>query len=231
MPVSKNRKKTPADNVQPGKKNKFFKMLAISVGSAFVLAAILMAIRPQAGDVEVTRLVNGSSLTDMTLGNPDAPIEIIKYTSLTCIFCARFHNQTAPLIKSELVDTGIARYTVRDMGGDNVALAGAMLARCDENRYFDVTDVLYSRFEEWTRADNIAEVLRAYARQFGWSNEQFEACLDDREIYDGIMQMRAQALNIGVTATPTIFINGERLEGAQPFPVIMEVVNRKLAED
>ena len=77
------------------------------------------------------------------LGNPDAPVTIIEYASLTCPHCATFHNETLPEIKKSLIDTGKAKLIFRDYPLDGVAVRAAAVAQCaGDDRYFGVLGML-----------------------------------------------------------------------------------------
>ena len=67
---------------------------------------------------------------DRLLGNPEAPITLIEYASLTCPHCASFHNDVLPEIKANYIDQGLARLVFRDFPLDQVALHGAQIAQC-----------------------------------------------------------------------------------------------------
>jgi protein-disulfide isomerase len=74
---------------------------------------------------------------DRILGNPDAPITIIEYASLTCPHCAHFANEVLPELKKKWIDTGKAKLVLRDYPLDEPALRAAMIARCaPPDRYY-----------------------------------------------------------------------------------------------
>jgi len=73
------------------------------------------------------------SLEELTLGDPNAPITIIEYASMTCSHCAEFHNKTYPELKKNHIDTGEVRFIFREFPLDKLAMATSMLARCVDN--------------------------------------------------------------------------------------------------
>lgn len=186
---------------------------------AFTGAAIAQetAAAPQAqGTVDVEALMQPGELPDVVIGNPDAPVTIVEYASLTCSHCADFHASAYPTIKTEYLDTGVAKLIVREFPFDPRALAGFMLARCvPEDRRTAMVDVLFDQQRQWAGAENASVELLAIARQAGMSQEQFTACLQDSELQKKVMavQQRGQS-EFGVNATPTFFINGNRYAGA-----------------
>lgn len=223
-------------------KSAIMKSIGIVAGLAFLGGIALQSFPASTGsslirqgtdrlpDVTPDILRQLNPLDDMVLGSADAPIEIFKYTSLTCSHCANFHAQGFKLLKENYIDAGLVRYVVRDFGSDPLAIAGAMLARCRQDLYFEVTDVLYERQSEWVSGATPLDSLRAYATQWGFSEQDFDACLRDQSIYDGLSGLRNNASDIKVEGTPTFFINGERLVGNQPFTTFEAVIQSKLAK-
>jgi hypothetical protein len=82
--------------------------------------------------------------SEQTLGDPDAPVTIIEYASLTCPHCAQFHNEVLPDLKERYIETGKVQLIYRDFPLDERALMAAALAHCaGPDRYFGFLDVLF----------------------------------------------------------------------------------------
>jgi protein-disulfide isomerase len=153
-------------------------------------------------------------LGDEAQGKPDAPVTIIEYASMTCPHCANFDVNVYPLLKSRYIDTGKVRYILREFPLDPLAAAGFMLARCAGNgKFFGLVDVLFRRQSEWMVEKPLAPLLEI-AKQAGFTEASFDACLANRDILKGIDQVRERAATeLGVEATPTFFINGKMYRG------------------
>lgn len=175
------------------------------------------ATAPQAqGSVDVDALMEEGALPDIVIGDPNAPVTIVEYASLTCPHCATFHNSALPDIKADYVDTGIAKVILREFPFDPAALAGFMLARCvpDERREAMI-DVLFQQQQSWARAENVSGALLQIARMSGMSQEEFVSCLQNTELQGQVAEVRERGeAEFGVQATPTFFINGDRYSGA-----------------
>ena len=167
------------------------------------------------GRVDMAKLLEEGTLPEMTLGQADAPVTIVEYASMTCSHCATFHNETLPAIKEKYIDTGKARLVFREFPFDPRAEAGFMLARCSDDKYFAMVDVLFKQQRNWAAADNAREALLQIARLGGFSQESFEACLTDQALLDKVRGVRMRGANdFGIDATPTFFINGGKYSGA-----------------
>ena len=131
-------------------------------------------------------------LPEMALGNADAPNTIVEYASMTCPHCAQFQNVVLPELKTKYIDTGKARFILREFPLDGLAVAAFMLARCaGPDRYFPMVDALFETQKTWAvpGAEPRTSCCR-FARQAGFSKESFDKCLADKELFNKIVEIR-----------------------------------------
>ncbi len=180
-----------------------------------------------AQSVDEAALAEPGPLPEKALGAEDAPVTVIEYASMTCGHCADFHADTLPALKERYVDTGKVRFVLRELPLDPLAAAAFMLARCaPEDRYFDVVDVFFETQPAWTRTNDPVGEMFKVARQAGFTQASFEACLTNQQLLDGINAVKDRAASeFGVTSTPTFFINGEMLRGNQPLEAFSEKID------
>ena len=170
-------------------------------------------------------------LSERVLGNANAPITMIEYASLTCSHCAAFHTSTYNGIKKEYVETGKVKFIFRDFPLDRVALAAAMMARClPEERYFSVIELLFSDQENWARGADPAGALANVGRLAGMSQSNFEACLKNRDVLQGIIKKRNEGQKkYRVESTPTFVIDGKPMAGGRPIAEFRKLLDAALA--
>lgn len=168
----------------------------------------------------------GLPMGDKALGQADAPVTIVEYASLTCVHCANFHANTFPTLKEKYIDSGKVRLIFREFPLDPLATAAAMVARCaPENRYFPLVSVLFQQQRNWVGSDKPLEELLAIARQAGFSQESFDACLKNQAVYDGLNEMKKRGAEVfGVNSTPTFFINGVIQRGDVPIDEMEKLI-------
>jgi protein-disulfide isomerase len=154
-------------------------------------------------------------LQDMVLGKADAPITIVEYASLTCPHCAAFHAEVLPALKTEYIDTGKAKLIFRDFPLDQLAFAGAVLARCGgPEKYYTFLNVLFAQQRQWAGSQDPKGALVQIGRLGGVSSDQFEKCLQDKPMGDYILNSRLEGnQKHGVNSTPTLIINGKAESG------------------
>jgi len=183
------------------------------VGQSLTSAIPISGAIAQTADDEI--MVAGP-LGERALGDPSAPVTVIEYASMTCSHCAAFHETTFTPFKEKYVDTGKVYFIFREFPLDALATSAFMLARCvPEERYFPVVDILFDQQKTWAFSQNPAEALLNIAKQAGFTQESFKACLTNQEILDGVNWVKNRgAQDFGVASTPTFFFNGTMKSGA-----------------
>ena len=158
-------------------------------------------------------------LGDVPLGNPNAPVTVIEYASLTCPHCAHFNDVTMPEVKKKLIDTGKIQLIYRDFPLDQMAVRAAMLARCGgASSYHGFIDVLFRQQIEWAAAKDPNAALRQIGRLGGISDKAFDACMADKQVEDAVLNSRLQAQQkYQIDSTPSFVIGGKVHAGALSF--------------
>jgi protein-disulfide isomerase len=153
---------------------------------------------------------------DRVLGNPDAPITIVEYASLTCPHCAHFANDVLPELKKKWIDTGKAKLVLRDYPLDEPALRAAMITRCaPPDRFYAYVDTFFGSQEKWVTARDYRDALARLVKLGGMSRDEFDNCLKNTALENKIVEGRLIASKeLDVNSTPTFFINGTKFTGA-----------------
>ncbi len=151
------------------------------------------------------------------IGDPNAPVTIIEYASLTCPHCAHFQKEVLPQLKERYIATGKVRLVYRDFPLDQRALAASILAHCaGPERYFGFLDVLFQTQEGWARADDYLAALKQIGKLGGLTDAQMDACYADQDLTNRILQSRLDAQSQHeVSSTPTFIIGGKSYAGAR----------------
>ena len=165
--------------------------------------------------------IDTSRVIEMSVGDPDAPVTILEFASLTCPHCANFNQGVYRQLVDTYVDTGVVRIVKREVFFDAFGLWAAMVARCGgPERFHGIIDMLYQHQSDWSRAqpasgqseaEAVADALRRIGRRAGLNNDELNACLEDRDMALAMMEVYRQgAEQYGITSTPSFVINGRR---------------------
>ncbi|MBI1648859.1 DsbA family protein [Hyphomicrobium sulfonivorans] len=187
---------------------------ATALGAALALPLAAQSRGPS--EVPVAELMKPVGLPDLAIGPDDAKVTVVEYASMTCGHCATFTNNVWPDFKKKYIDTGKVRYVFREFPLDNLAAAASMLARCAGNdKALPMIEVLFEKQNEWAFGEgNPVPRLFEIAKQAGFTQESFDKCLTDQKLLDDITAGRTRASEVfGVSATPTFYVNGKKLEG------------------
>ncbi len=204
----------------------------LSAGLGFApLSALAQSKGPS--EVPVEELMKPGPLGELSQGNPDAKVTVVEYASMTCGHCAHFAKDVWPELKKKYVDTNKIHFVFREFPLDNLAAAASMLARCaGEGKTFPLIEVLFEKQAEWAFSDgNPVPKLFEIAKQAGFTQESFDKCLTDQKLLDNITAGRSRASEVfGVSATPSFFINGKKLDGAPTMANFDKMIEPLLAK-
>jgi protein-disulfide isomerase len=195
-----------------------------AVAVAAIAAGVYFGTRPPAAGpppVAVAAAPDKTALlavlpTDHVLGDAKAPITLIEYASFTCPHCAHFHTQVLPELKKKWIDTGKVKLVYRDFPLDQVAAKAAQIAECAGNdRYFGVIDLIFRGQPQWAASqDPIAELAKPL-RIAGLGENEIKACLANEAKATEVVADYRGGETLGVTSTPSLFINGTLYKGAR----------------
>ncbi len=174
----------------------------------------------------------------IVMGNPDAPIKLVEYMSITCSHCKDFGEQAFVPLRDNYVESGRVSFEIRNFVRDPLDLSAAILSRCGgEGPFFPLTEQALSyqgtMFEkaqamgEATYSDilqsapdarfvRLAEQLGliAFFQQRGISEDQAKTCLADTEAAESLMNATQKAAEEhNIEGTPTFLLNGQKIDG------------------
>jgi protein-disulfide isomerase len=183
-------------------------------GALVLAASPALAAETSAGKVPVEELMAPNALPDIVEGDANAPVTIVEYASMTCSHCAAFHKDVYPALKKNYVDTGKAKFILREFPLDPLAFAAFMLARELGDKRDAVVDLLFAQQKNWAFVDNPLDGLANVLKQAGLGQDKFDAVLKDKALYEKINAVRTRANEkFGVNSTPTFFVNGDKYTG------------------
>lgn len=184
-----------------------------AMGTGAALGLTLLNTRAFAQDAGVTQ-TSGPDTRAYVMGDADAPVHVIEYSSLTCPYCARFHAEVLPRLRENYVDTGKVKIEYREVYFDRLGLWGGMLARCGGGmRYFGMIDLMFERQADWARASSGEEAVASMRRiglQAGLTDAQMDECLQDAALAEALVAKYQENIEeYPISGTPSFVIDGE----------------------
>lgn len=169
------------------------------------------------------------------VGNPEAPVKIQEFFSLTCNHCANFHKEQYQDIKKKLIDTGKVYFIYQELPLNGPALYGSMIARClPTERYAGFIDLLLRQQDEWAFGGDFKAALMQNAKLAGMSEEEFNTCFNNKDLQKAIATNIKEASDTWkINSTPSfVFNDGERvLYGAQSYEKMEQLVNQLIEQN
>ncbi len=166
-----------------------------------------------------------------SLGNSDAPVTLVEFADFQCPFCGRFFDQTFGQIKTNYIDTGKVRFFYNDfafLGPESESAAAAAKCAQDQNRFWDFHDYLYTHQNGENQGAFSAANLKKFAKDVRLNESDFNSCLDSNKYEQAVRDETNRGKTYGVTGTPTLFINGERVVGALPYETFAQKIEAAL---
>ncbi len=165
---------------------------------------------------------------DMMFGQVSAPITMIEYYSLNCPHCAEFHKLVFPVLKTKYIDSGQIRFIFRDFPLNWSAVEAAVLAQCaGPERYLAAQDALFTSLRQWSAAEPSLLAIAEIVETVGVTRAELKHCVKEGVLEKQVLQSFEFAKEVlGVNATPTFFINGEKHVGGISLELLAEILEQ-----
>lgn len=167
-------------------------------------------------------------------GNPNAKVKIIAFEDFRCPFCEKFFTNTEPQIIKDYVDTGKAVLYYRQyqfLGPASVLAGNAAECSNEQGKFWDMHEYLYkNQPSESDTSMYTVDNLTKIAGQLGMNTNNFKSCLSSNKYDKNVQNDLAAGQAAGVTGTPTVFVNGIPIVGAQPYAAFKAAIDQQLSK-
>ena len=162
--------------------------------------------------------------TDPVLGDPNAPVTIVEFSDFHCPYCGRFVKETLhPLMDAYQGKVKLVFRNYPILGNGSILAALASICARDQGKFWEFHDLVFADQQDLTR-----EAFVKYAGEMNLDVDKFSKCFDQQDHMDEIQANFSYAQNKGITGTPTFFINGQYVSGAQPYTVFADTIDKAL---
>ena len=187
---------------------------------------------PKADTAKVAKPVN---LVPRTKGSATAPVTVYEMSDFQCPYCKRHAAKVFPELERDYIDTGKVRWVFVYFpltGLHPNAEPAAELAACAarQDKFWEVHDLLFRNQATWAPLREPGPFFLSFADSAGLDKSALTKCLQSGDTRDEVEQDAVSAVRSGARSTPTFYVEGGLIEGAQPTPVFRQVFDSIYAE-
>ena len=203
----------------------FLEQQKTSAARAALVAELRKAGPPIRTMIDPPRLAVEVASSDPVRGNASAPVTIVEFSDYQCPFCGRV---TPTLAKIREVYGNRVKFIWKDFPLTQIhpqAFKAAEAAHCagDQGKYWEFHDRLFAN-QQSLQPDE----LKKHAVDLGLNASEFNSCLDSSKYRDRIHEGMDQGERLGVSSTPSVFINGRVVSGAVPYENFVDIIDEEL---
>ncbi len=167
------------------------------------------------------------------IGNEDASIIMVEYSSFTCPFCAR-HSlgdgisvPVKALIEENFVDKGDVLYVYKHFTRNDMDVVLANAAECagEQGAFWEYKNLIYQNLQSLGQAE---QLIPQWAQELGLDTNKFNECFNSQRYSQKATQDLREGQQNGITGTPGFLINGKIISGACPYSTFEQAINAEL---
>ncbi len=199
------------------KMNDMLKKAAIWGGAALILIASVWGLVAFSNSTPNTSpdVITAPPISkdDITIGSPSAKVSLVEYSDFQCPACAAYY----PLVNQILAEfTGKVTFAYRffpltQTHKNALVSAQAGYAANKQNKFREMSDMLFSTQNDWAEKDNPQDIFIEYAKKIGLDVDKFKKDMNSDEAKNKIQKDTSQGTDIGVNSTPTFFLNNQKI--------------------
>jgi protein-disulfide isomerase len=157
---------------------------------------------------------------DKVKGSENPKVTIIEYADFECPACANIYQaiKGAEARFADDLQFVFRHFPLTNIHPNANAAHRAAEAAGNQGKFFEMHDLLYENQAAWSAATaglsttQAIELFEAFAEQLGLDMEQYRADANSTEVFDVILANQASGNQLGIQATPTLFLNGEEID-------------------
>jgi protein-disulfide isomerase len=160
------------------------------------------------------------------LGQEDAPVTFAVFGDYQCSYTNQFFEEVLPQLKESYIDTGKVKLAYKHFPTPEESKIAAEASLCahDQGKFWPFVSLVLENREEWSQEGNMN--FDKYANEIGLDENTFSDCLDQHSHRIHVEEDYNEGNELGVSGTPTFFINGMKIEGLIPFEKFKDVLSK-----
>lgn len=178
---------------------------------------------------------NNSSLTENIKGNPDAKVTLVEYGDFQCPYCQQYEPTIKQVIEkyNDKIKFQFRNFPLVNIHPNAFAAARAAEAAAVQNKFWEMHDALYAEknWSTWTEAKDPRPEFNKYAKELGLKVDQFKEDFASKAVNDAVNADQAEGNKLGITGTPSFFLNGKKIEVANNLADFEKKIDEALAKN
>ena len=205
----------------------------IVVGAALLVFAVVLTQKKSVENIIAVTPASLPNANGLTLGDPNAKVAIDTFEDFQCPACKNFSESIETAIIQNLVETGKAKYTFHnypfidgrstDSGGESDQAANASMCANEQGRFWDMKTIMYTNWNGENQGGLSNARLEAMAESIGLDMTAFNNCFDANKYQNDIQADLDLGDQMGVSGTPSVFVNGVRAGQPGYIPTYQEI--------
>jgi protein-disulfide isomerase len=230
--TQRRRSSAPGSRIHTSHKRRSWLPYGIAALAAAAAVAVLIGLQVanSGADSVPPRVATGEG---RVLGDPAAPVTVIEYADFQCPVCKRAESSIIRRIEEEYVLDGRVKIEFRMfpfLGQESWDAAQAAEAAREQGKFWEYHNALFNAQGRENGGAFAYDELVRLAREVGLDVARFEATLTANRYLDAIQREKDEAVAAGVNSTPTFYVNGEKIVGAQDYRVFRQAIEDALAK-
>lgn len=167
------------------------------------------------------------------MGNKNAKVKVVEFADFQCPFCKQWFSTVETSLINDYVKTGKVAFYWRDypfLGQESNLAANAARCANEQGKFWEFHDYLYQHQGQENSGAFSADNLKQFGATLGLNTDQFNSCIDSGKYNSAAQKDLSDGQKAGVTGTPTVFINGQSVVGAQPYTAFKTLIDQELAK-
>jgi protein-disulfide isomerase len=207
----------------------------LAVLAAIVLVFVgIVAFSGNKNDSSKKSSSSSNTLTEHVTGNTSSSVALVEYGDYQCPYCQQYFQTVKQVVDTnkDKIKFQFRNFPLNNVHQNAFAAARAAEAAGIQNKYWEMHDMLYEtvNWQIWTRQGSPQSSFEAYAKQLGLNPTQFKTDFASEKVNDLINADMAEGNRLGITGTPTFFLNGKQIQVANDPQAFQKIIDAEIAK-
>jgi protein-disulfide isomerase len=207
----------------------------VGVGAVGIVVLLILVSRGTGSDNSKVDIPGRTVSTEgRTLGSADARVTVEEYSDFQCPYCARAAATIVPQIEQQYVADGrvkIVYHPVALIGQESTWAAEAAECANEQGKFWEYHDKLFESQQGENQGAFAIDNLKGFAQEIGLDTQAFNQCIDSGKYENLVKAETKDALDKGLTSTPTFVVGDQNIVGPRSFQDVQNAIEAELRKN